>query len=136
MNGNTMLVLGILSCSSSTSVSWSWQRRREQRTAAAGLPRGRYELGVVGLMSCCQSSPGKRCTCHSCRDSLAHAWLHTQGWSGSEDTMRAKDGLRRPLTTELLGQSTALVSSVLREPLSCLNEGDNILQDGSVRSQR
>lgn len=39
-----------------------------------------------------------------------HAWLHKQVWSGREVAMCAKDGLRKPLTMELLGQNTALVS--------------------------
>jgi len=59
MNGNATLVLGTLSSSCGGSLSWSWQMRRKECAAAAGFPRGRYKLGVVGLMSCCQSSPAK-----------------------------------------------------------------------------
>lgn len=131
----TLLMFRMLPCSSGGSMSCSWQTRGEQCTAAAGLLRGRYKLGVVGLMSCCQSSPGKCCSCHLYRDNVTHTCVLRQGWSRNDDTMHAKNSLRRTLTWNFGAENGSALNS-FKTALSYLNEGNNILQDGSVQSQQ
>lgn len=73
-------------------------------------------------------SPSRRSSRNRlCGDGLTHAWRRP---------LRPRAAWGGPWTAKVWGRRAAVVSLVLREPLRYLHEGDNVLQDGSARSQR